>query len=107
MASFLDLGNLSNTSGVGALLALPNSSYPYFWAWILFGIWTVVSLSLYFAERIIKGFGNLLSSASVAAFAVMTLATVGTLVGFISLQIMIFTIVLGFTLIGVWFFSRS
>lgn len=105
MVDFPDLSNLNETSGVGGLLALPNSSYPYFWAWILFGIFSIMFLGLYFKEKSEKGKANILSSMAVSAFAILLLATIGTVVGFISLEIMVYILVISLVLIAIWFFS--
>lgn len=106
MTDFPDLSSLSNNSEVGELLSLPNNSFPYYWAVILFAIWAIATFSMYFVEKRLKGSGNILSSMSIAAFVVMILATLGSLSGFISLQIMVYTLVIGFLIIGIWFFSN-
>ncbi len=105
MADFPDLSSLSNNSDIGEFLSLPNASYPYFWAWIIGGIWFIITLALYFKEKERKGFGNLLSSMAVSCFAVLILSLIGTIVGFISVEIMIYILVLSFVMIAVWFFS--
>ncbi len=105
MVNFPDLSSLSNSSGIGEFLSLPNASYPYFWAWIIGGIWMIITMTLYFKEKEKKGFGNILSSMAVSCFAVLVLSLIGTIVGFISVEIMIYILVLGFAIIAVWFFS--
>lgn len=105
MASFPDLGNLSSSSRINDFLSLPNASYPYFWAWIIGGIWIIITLNTYYKEKRDTGRGNILSSMAVAAFACIILSTLGTLVGFISLEIMLYILVLGIVLIAVWWFS--
>lgn len=105
MVTYPDLSNLSNSSGIGNLLNLPNASYPYFWAWILGGIWFIITSTLYFKEKEKIGKGKMLSSMGVACFAIILLATIGTIVGFIQLEIMIYVLVISLLIIGVWFFS--
>ena len=104
MADYPDLSSLTNTSGIGGLLAVPNASYPFFWAWIMAGIFFIITLTSYYKEKERKGIGYMLSSLAVASFATIVLATVGTIVGFITLEIMIFILVFGLMIIGVWFF---
>lgn len=105
MVSYPDLSSLNDTAGIGGLLSLPNSSYPYFWAWIMVGIWTILTLTLYFKEKERKGFGYFLSSMSVSCFAIITLATIGNIVGFITLEILVYILILSFLIVGIWFFS--
>jgi hypothetical protein len=107
MASFPDFGNWSSSSGIGGILSLPNASYPYYWAWILGGIWSIIVLNSYFLEKSITGKGNILSSLAVASFAILILSILGTLVGFISLEIMLYVIAISMILLGVWWFSGS
>ncbi len=105
MVSYPDLSSLTNTSGIGGFLSLPNSSYPYFWAWILGGIWLIISFTLYFKEKERKSVGNILSSMAVACFALLVLSVIGTIVGFVSTEIMVYFLVFCFLIIGVWFFT--
>lgn len=105
MVTYPDLSNLNNQSGIGGLMNLPSSSYPYFWAWILGGLWIIISLTLYFTEKDKVGKGRILSSMSVASFAIIILATIGTVLGIISVDIIIYILVLGLIIIGIWWFS--
>jgi len=107
MVNFPDLSNLSSGSGIGGILSLPNATYPYFWAWILGGIWAIITLSLYFKEKELRGVGHMLSSMSVACLAIIILSTIGTIVGFVPLMIMIYILVLSLLIIGVWFFTND
>lgn len=103
---FYDLSNLNeNTTNIGTLLAIPNSSYPYFWAWILLGIWLIITSTLYFKEKEKIGRGKLLASMSVACFCIIILATLGSLLGIITSEIMIRTLVLCIVIIAIWFFT--
>jgi len=106
MVSYPDLSVLGNNSGIGGLLAVPNQSYPYFWSWILFGIWAIITLTLYYKEKESKGRSNILSCMSTGAFAILMLALIGTIIGFISLEIMVVTLVMCLLIIAVWFFSN-
>lgn len=107
MVSYPDLSSLNDTSGIGGLMSLPSSAYPYFYAWIMGGLWMIISLSLYFSERQRKGKSNILSSMAVACFSIMILSVTGTIVGFISLEIMIYILVFSFSIIGIWFFTSG
>lgn len=107
MVSYPDLSNLTNTSGIAGFMSLPSTSYPYFYAWILGGIWLIITFTLYFKEKETKGRGMILSSMSVSSIATMFLSLVGTVMGIISIEIMIYSLVLSTTLIGIWFFSSK
>ncbi len=103
--SFPDFSTLPTNSTIGNFLALPNASYPYFWAWIIAGIWFIIASTLYFKEKEKIGKGRLLSAMSVSCFAILMLSTIGTILGIISLEIMIYILVFSMFIIGVWFFS--
>jgi len=105
LVDYPDLATLNATSGIGGLLSLPNDAYIYFWAWIIGAIWLIVTTSLYFSEKNSKGHGNILSSMSVSAFAILILSTIGTIVGFITLEIMTYILVVSFLIIGIWFLT--
>ena len=104
MAVFPDLSNLSSPD-IGDVLSLPNSSYPYYWAWILGGIFFIIALNTYFKEKKDIGKGNILSSMAVSSLACLVLAALGTLVGFITLEIMLYVIAIWVVLTAIWWFS--
>lgn len=105
MVSYPDLGNLSDTGGIGELLALPNASYPFYWGLMMVGIWIIISFSLYFKEKSQLGKGNLLSAMAVSAFAIIMLSTIGTLFNIITLAIFLPLLVGGLVIIAIWIFS--
>ena len=105
MVNYPDLGNLSGNATIGDFMAFPNSVYPYFWAWIIGGIWLIISLSLYFSQKEETGKTNLLSSLAVSSFACILLSAMGTVLGIISLEIMIYILIFCLLIIVVWFFS--
>ena len=105
MVAFPDLSSLSNDPTIGDVLSLPNSTFPYFWAWMLGGIWVVIVLSLYFGEKEKKVIESLLACMSVACFAILMLTMIGTIVGFVSLEIMIYFLVASIAIIAVWLFT--
>lgn len=94
------IDNLSANPDIGELLSLPTGVYPLFWGWILFGVWVIIVLTTYFAEKETRGFGRMIESLAVASIPVMILATLGSIVGFISLEVMIYTLTIGFVFIG-------
>ena len=105
MVNYPDLSSLTNSSGIGGIMKLPSSSYPYFWAWILGGIWAIMVLTMYFKEKDKIGKGKILSSMAVACLAIILLSTMGTVLGIVSVEIMVYILVLGFIIIAIWFFS--
>ena len=107
MVEYPDLSSLDNQSGIAGLMSLPNSSYPYFWAWIFGGIWIIMVLSMYFREVEKTGKANILSSMAVASFAILLLSTIGTVLTIISVNIMVTILVLTMLIIGIWFFSSK
>lgn len=106
MVNYPDFSNLSGNPTIADFMALPNSSYPFFWAWILAGIWMITVLTSYFAEKLLRTKGNILSSMAVACFAILVLALLGTFFKVVSVEIMIYIIVISAVIIGVWMFSR-
>lgn len=107
LVTFPDFSSIADDNAtIGNFMSLPNNSYPFFWAWILGGLWIIIALTLYFKEKEKIGRGNLLSSMAISSFAIIILSTLGTIVGFVTLEIFIPLLVLGFLIIGVWFFSR-
>lgn len=105
MVDYPDLSNLNSDSGIAGLMSLPNASYPYFWAWILGGIWSIMVLTMYFKEVEKVGKAKILSSMSVACLAILLLSTIGTVLTIVSVEIMVVILVLSLMIIGMWFFS--
>ena len=105
MVNYPDLSSLDNSSGIAGLMALPNSSYPYFWAWILGGIWIIMVITMYFKEKGSIGKANLLSSMAVAALSIIFLSTIGTVLTIVSVEIMVYILVIGIMIIAIWFFT--
>lgn len=105
MVSYPDLSNLSDGAGISELMALPNASYPFYWALIIIGIWIIVSLTMYFKEKSLGRPGNLLSAMAVSAFAMIILSTVGTLFNILTLEIFLPLLVGGLVIIALWIFS--
>ena len=107
MVTYPDLSNLNNGSGIGGLMSLPNSSYPFFWAWIIGGIWIIMVLTMYFKEKDKVGKANILSSMAVACLAITFLSTIGTILGIIYVDIMVYILVLSAITWAIWFYSSK
>ena len=107
MVDYPDLSSLNSESGIAGLMALPNASYPYFWAWILGGIWSIMVLTMYFKETEKIGKAKILSSMSVACLAILLLSTIGSVLGIVSVEIMVVILVFSLMIIGIWFFSTK
>jgi hypothetical protein len=105
MVDYPDLSSLTNNSGIEGLLQLPNASYPYFWTLILGGIFFVLTLTMYFREKSLRGTGNILSSAAVASLACIVLAGLGSLLEIFTVETLVPVIVFGLLIIAVWIFS--
>jgi len=105
MVDFPDLSSLSGNPTIGDFLSLPNSSYPYFWAWIIGGIWLIITFSLYFGAKERKLSESMLSCMAVACFAILVLSVLGTMIGFISVEIMVYILVFSIGIIAVWIFT--
>jgi len=106
MVNFYDLSSLGANATIGDFLALPNSAYPYFWAWIIGALWIILSLSLYFKEKETNGKGKILGAMAVSSLAMMILSLVGTILGIITQDIILYILVIGFVIIGIWFFKK-
>jgi uncharacterized membrane protein len=103
--AYPDFSNLSENGSVSDLLSLPNASYPFFWTWIMAGLFLIITLSLYFRERQLKGVGNILSSMAVSSLAVIMLSLVGTLIGILTITTVLPILVFGIVIIAIWIFS--
>ena len=107
MVNYPDLSSLNNESGIAGIMKLPNSSYPYFWAWIIGGIWIIMVLTMYFKEKEKTGRGKILSSMAVSCLAIVFLSTIGTVLGIVSVDIMVYILVISAMIIALWFFSTK
>ena len=72
---------------------------------MIFGIWTIIVSTLYFSEKEKTGRGKILSSMAVACLAIIILLVIGTILGIISIDIMIYILVSSMIIVGIWFFS--
>ena len=48
---------------------------------------------------------KILSAMAISCYAILILAVVGSIVGFITVSIMVYTVVISFVVTGIWFFS--
>jgi len=107
MVNYPDLSSLDSSSGISGMMALPNASYPYYWAWIIGGIWVIMVLTMYFKEKEGEGRTRILSSMAVSSLAIIFLSTIGTALGIISMEIMVYILVFGLMIIGIWFIPKK
>jgi tellurite resistance protein TehA-like permease len=107
MVDYPELSNISINGTIADFMTFPNNVYPFFWAWIIGGLWFIISMTLYFKEQEKIGKGKMLSSMSVSALACMLLSLFGTLFGIITLNIMIYVFVVGLSITLIWFFSKG
>lgn len=105
VVNYPNISDLSPNSTIADFLALPNSSYAFFWVWLLGAIWLIISLTLYFKEKERKSKGSLLGSMAVGCFAILFLSGLGTLVGIVTNNIMVYIIAFSVTIIVIWFFT--
>ena len=107
MPAYPNLDNLTEGAGISELMALPNSTHPFYWTIIMVGLWAIVSLTMYFTEKERRGIGNLLSSMAVASLAIIMLSTIATLTGMITMVNFIPLLVGGLLIIAIWIFSSG
>jgi putative exporter of polyketide antibiotics len=107
MVDYPNLSSLNSNSGIGGLLAFPNAIDPLFWTVILTGIFSVLTLTMYFREKSLTGRGNLLSSAAVSSLACIMLAVLGSLLEIFTVETLVPIAVFGILIIVVWIFSNK
>lgn len=96
-----------NASDIGGLLSYPTYASPNFWFWIIGGLWTIITLTLYYKEVSLFGKGKFLSSMVVGGFFSMALSVIGSTIGFISVEILIYIVVLFAIFTAIWLFSSD
>lgn len=107
LITFPDFSDLGENPDIGDFMALPNSTYPFFWAWIFGGLWLIITLTLYFKDKEKIGKSNMLSSMAVSSLMIIVLSMLGTIVGFVTNEIFVPILVFCLLIIGVWFFVTS
>ena len=96
-----------NGSNVEDLLSYPTQASPNFWLWILGGIWAIFTLTMYYSEVKLFGKGKLLSSMVVSAFFISCLAVLGSIIGFITSEILIYCLVFFAVFTAIFIFSSN
>ncbi len=105
MVEYPDLSTLNNGSGIAGLLQIPIDGYPFYWLWMLVSIWIIMFLSLYFVEKDKVGKGKILSSMAVSCLGILILGVIGTILGIITVEIMVYILVFSLIILGIWFYS--
>jgi hypothetical protein len=96
-----------NSTTIEGILSYPTQGSPYFWLWILVGIFFISAFSSFFAEVKVFGKGKLLSSLVVSSFFVLILAVLGNVVGFITKEILILIIIFFIIFTAIFIFSSE
>ena len=96
-----------NASSIGELLSYPTIGSPAFWLWILGAIFVIFTLTSYYNEVKIFGKGRLLSSLVVSSFFITCLAVLGSVVGFITTEILVVIIVFFAIFTAIFIFSGN
>ncbi len=96
--------NFTNFEG---MFTYPTIADPYVWLKILIGIFFIFSLTMFFSDKKLFGKGKLLSSMMVGSFFVTVLALFGSLVGFITAEILIYILVFFIVITAIFFFSSD
>lgn len=96
-----------NASSIGELLNYPTQGSPNFWLWLLGAIFIIFTLTSYYNEVKIFGKGRLLSSLVVSSFFITCLAVLGSVVGFISTEILIIILVFFAIFTAIFIFSGN
>ncbi len=105
MVEYPDLSTLNNGSGIAGFLQIPIDGYPFYWLWMLVGIWIIIFLSMYFSERDKLGKAKIISSMAVSCLAILILGVIGTFLGIITVEIMVYILVFSLIILGIWFYS--
>lgn len=96
-----------NATGIEGFLSYPTQASPYFWLWILGVIFTIFTLTSYYKEMSIFGKGKLLSSLVVSSFFVSVLAIIGSVIGFITTEILVYILVMFAIFTAIFIFSSK
>ena len=96
-----------NSTDINGLLAYPTQVSPYFWLWILSGIFLIMTFTSFYNEVKIFGKGRLLSSLVVSSFFITCLAVLGTIVGFVTTEILIYILIFFAIFTAIFIFSSN
>lgn len=96
-----------DSTTIEGLLAYPTIGSPYFWLWILGGLFLIFTFTSYYNEVKVFGKGKLLSSLVISAFFITCLAVLGSAVGFITTEILIYIVILFAVFTAIFIFSSK
>jgi hypothetical protein len=96
-----------NATTIEGILSYPTQGSPYFWLWILGGIFFIFSFTSYFKEVSIFGKGKLISSLVVSSFFITCLAVLGSVIGFITTEILIIIVIFFVIFTAIFLFSDN
>lgn len=94
-------------SDISSLMEYPSTIDTYFWAYIMFAIYMIITLSFFFRDKKTYGEGNFLSASAVGSFVTIILTAVLSLMGIIENTLMVMILVIGVILIFVWFMKKD
>lgn len=100
-----NLSSLSNSTGIGGLLSLPNSSFPWYWTLMLVAVGIILTMTMYYRDKSLQGRGNILSSLAVASLACIVLGVLGSLLGLFTVVTLVPIIVFCVLIVAVWVIS--
>lgn len=100
------LETLGGNSTIVDLMSYPTICDPYFFVKILSAFWVILVSVLFYYDQERTGKGDMLSSMAIASFAIIFLASIGTLVGFFSNTVFIQFLVVNMIIIVFWFFRN-
>lgn len=96
-----------NSTTIEELLSYPTQGSPYFWLWILGALFFIITFTSYYNEVKLFGKGRLLSSLVVSSFFISVLAVLGSAVGFITREILIYILVFFAIFVAIFIFSKE
>jgi uncharacterized membrane protein YjjP (DUF1212 family) len=96
-----------NSSTIEGILTYPLTGDYYFYAKILFGLFTIFTLTLYFEEKARLGRSNFFSCMAISSIGIIVIAFAGSLIGIITNDILIISLVLTGILVVVWMLTSE
>jgi hypothetical protein len=99
--------NYINDTTIEGILSYPTQGSPYFWLWIFGAIFFIFALTSYYKEVSLFGKGKLLSSLVVSSFFITCLAVLGSIVGFITTEILIIIVIFFVIFTAIFIFSSE
>jgi hypothetical protein len=96
-----------NGTTIEELLSYPTQGSPFFWLWILGAIFFIFTFTSYYKEVSLFGKGKLLSSLVVSSFFIVVLATLGSILGFITTEVLIIFVIFFVIFTAIFIFSSD